>query len=373
MRRVFYIDNLRITLTVLVIFHHTAIAYGALGGWCYISPKTVKGAEEIILSSILTINQAFFMSLFFFISAFLMPASFDKKGSGTYLKDRFIRLGIPLLIYSLLINPCLTYGIQVHTHSNPGNLLGFIWLCNTKYPNTAHMWFVLALLIFESIYAIYRKYSKIFVSKFISDHMPANWHIAVFILVCSVLAFLLRVVYPIGGKNIIGLQIGYFALYSVFYALGIIAKRKNWLDRLSFKQSSIWFFVALVVIPAIVFIHISIAKDPSKIVQYLGGVSLGSLFLTSWEAIVCVGFCYFSITAFQKYLNKTNRFFTNSAVDSYTVYIIHPVIVVAATMLFESVNLSPSVKFIVAFVVSITICYLIAHYIRKIPGIKSVL
>ena len=33
-----YLDKLRVFLTCLVIFHHTAIAFGASGGWYYKSP-----------------------------------------------------------------------------------------------------------------------------------------------------------------------------------------------------------------------------------------------------------------------------------------------------------------------------------------------
>jgi len=373
MNRSFYIDNLRIALTVLVIFHHTAIAYGASGGWCYITPDTIKGAGQIALSSILAIDQAFFMSLFFFISACLMPDSYDKKGFGTYLKDRFVRLGIPLLVYSLLIHPCLLYGIQIHTNSNPGNLLVFVWMCITKYPNTAHMWFVLALLIFESIYAFYRRFSKVSISKFISEQMPTHRNIAIFILAGGILAFIMRLVYPIGGKNIIGLQIGYFVLYSIFYVLGIIANRKKWLEKLSFNQSIVWFLVALAFIPFIVFAWISVTNGTSQVVQYIGGFYWNSFFLAIWEAILCLGFSYFLITAFRKYLNRTTKTITNFSADSYTVYIIHPVIVVAATMLFEPVNLAPFVKFVIACIVSISTCYLFAHYFRKIPGIKRIL
>ena len=31
--RMFYVDNLRVYLTVLVVFHHVAVAYGGMGGW----------------------------------------------------------------------------------------------------------------------------------------------------------------------------------------------------------------------------------------------------------------------------------------------------------------------------------------------------
>jgi hypothetical protein len=32
-QRDFYIDRLRSVMTVLVILHHSAITYGAIGGW----------------------------------------------------------------------------------------------------------------------------------------------------------------------------------------------------------------------------------------------------------------------------------------------------------------------------------------------------
>jgi fucose 4-O-acetylase-like acetyltransferase len=77
----------------------------------YVTPETIKGAGLITLSSILAVNQAFFMSLFFFIFAYMMPASLDKKGIMVYIKDRLMRLGIPLVIYSLIIGPCLEKNI----------------------------------------------------------------------------------------------------------------------------------------------------------------------------------------------------------------------------------------------------------------------
>jgi len=32
-QREFYVDRLRTVMTVFVILHHTAITYGAIGGW----------------------------------------------------------------------------------------------------------------------------------------------------------------------------------------------------------------------------------------------------------------------------------------------------------------------------------------------------
>jgi hypothetical protein len=55
--RAYYLDRIRIFLTILVIFHHTAIAFGASGGWYYISPESASGSAQMLLSFFMTIDQ----------------------------------------------------------------------------------------------------------------------------------------------------------------------------------------------------------------------------------------------------------------------------------------------------------------------------
>jgi surface polysaccharide O-acyltransferase-like enzyme len=373
MKREFYIDNLRILLTVLVIIHHTAIAYGASGGWCYVTPNTIQGAGMIGLSSMLAVDQAFFMSLFFFISALFTPVSLEKKGTAKFVKDRLMRLGIPLLLTMFLINPSLLYGISIYTQSTSANWSAYVWGFIKNIPTTSHMWFVLALLIFESIYLLYRKFHKDSISSKITDRMPTNLTILIFVVVCSLFAFSIRLFYPIGGKNFIGLQFGYFGLYTIFYALGILASRKNWLEKLSFQQARIWGFAALAVIPLIVLAWISLINDPSLFEQFIGGFHWRAFALAAWEALVCTGISYFLLMAFKKYLNRSTEFFTNMAANSYTVYFIHPVIVVGFTMLFEQISFAPFITFVIVAVLSLIACYTVSHLIRKIPGVKRIL
>ena len=49
------------------------------------------------------INQAFFMSAFFLLAGYFTPRSWEKKGTKQFLKDRLIRLGIPIVIYTTIL------------------------------------------------------------------------------------------------------------------------------------------------------------------------------------------------------------------------------------------------------------------------------
>ncbi|GHO97276.1 hypothetical protein KSF_073240 [Reticulibacter mediterranei] len=102
--RVFFVDNLRVSLTALVIVHHLAITYGALGTWYYQDPNKDMLAM-IILSILAAIDQAFFMGFFSLLSGYFTPGSYDRKGGRTFLWERYLRLGIPLLVYDLVLDP----------------------------------------------------------------------------------------------------------------------------------------------------------------------------------------------------------------------------------------------------------------------------
>lgn len=373
MNREFYIDKIRVLLTVLVILHHTFIAYGASGGWCYISKDVVSPGLQIVLSAILSVNQAFFMSLFFFISAYFMPGSYDRKGFSQYLKDRLVRLGIPLLIYCTLINPTLIYFIQVHSGNASSGLGEFIINSNLKNPNTAHLWFVLSLLVFETFYAFYRKYGKISLSELFTGSIPGNIQVLLFILVTGSIAFLLRTVYPIGGKNFIGLQFGYFTLYIAFYLLGIITRRKNWLEKYSLKTAVSWFIAAVIAIPLIIPAWLSVVAEPALVNEFTGGFHWRSAFLAFWEAIVCTGFCMFILVFAKLRMNRGNNFLIALSANTYAAYIIHPVIVVALTILMEFVPVPPYIKMLTAGILGSLFCFGFAQLLRMIPGVKKVL
>ena len=64
-RRKYYIDNLRIFLTCMVVIHHLAVTYSGAGNWYY--NETGTGLiSSILLTLFSATNQAFFMGMFFY-------------------------------------------------------------------------------------------------------------------------------------------------------------------------------------------------------------------------------------------------------------------------------------------------------------------
>ena len=132
--RLLYLDNLKVCLTVLVIFHHAGQAYGDGGGWAYHPSNPAEFMPWIW--HFFSVNAAFFMGLFFLISGYFVPTSFDKQGAKVFVQKKLIRLGIPLL------------------------LMGGLIAALSDKPEIGHMWYIESLLVFCLIYALIRLICK---------------------------------------------------------------------------------------------------------------------------------------------------------------------------------------------------------------------
>ena len=123
--RLFFVDHLRVALIVLVVVHHLAVTYSGIPLWYY-TEATDNAATFGLLSVLILVNQGYFMGLFFMISAYLVPGSVDRKGIGTFLKDRFLRLFIPLLAFYFVIGPATALGVAIYRGAGPPSLREYL-------------------------------------------------------------------------------------------------------------------------------------------------------------------------------------------------------------------------------------------------------
>ena len=92
MQRLYYFDNIKIVLILVVIFIHAGLAYITNAeGWSprFPGPPPV---EVLAVGTFEAVAASFAMALFFFISAFLLVGSLDRKGRQKFLRDRFVRI-----------------------------------------------------------------------------------------------------------------------------------------------------------------------------------------------------------------------------------------------------------------------------------------
>ncbi|MER6947635.1 acyltransferase family protein [Nonomuraea sp. NPDC000554] len=350
--RLFAIDNLRIVLTALVVAHHVALTYGNMPLWYYNEPA--RDGSGVVLDILVTFNQAFFMGFFFLISGFFTPGSYDRKGGRAFLRDRLVRLGIPLMVFLLLLRPLVTLGTYGAYKHLP------YWQFYLGSWDPGPMWFVEVLLVFAALYVLWRRFGGPAQER--PSAPKARW-IVLFALGLSVATTLWRIPVPVDTYvPVLGLPTPYFLpQYASMFVLGLIAFRRGWFQALSRRAGRIGLLVAAL---------------SSAVLLPLSGMTTGlvaTAVTATWESTFAVSIIIGLVVLFRERYNHQGprgRFLSDQA---FTVYIIHPLVLVAVGYALSGLHAIAIVKFAVAAAVSLPLCWGLAYLVRSLPGAKRVL
>lgn len=369
-KKIFYIDNLKVGLITLVVLQHVLVTYGVEGGWYY-TQKTTQAGAVIPMTLLAIISQSFFMGLFFFLSAYFIPGSYDKKGAARFVRDRLLRLGIPLIFYSLIFSPVLTYLVYYFGEGHPITFMQYLggfhdWI------DFGVLWFVAALLLFTFIYVLWRMAGKRRPSKPIA--VPSSKMILCFAVGVGVISFLVRIVFPIGWiLKPVGFQLAYFSQYVALFILGLVAAKNNWLDAFPNDKGKKFARYAprTLLLLLVIFVIEKVAKMPQA--WLTGGLHWLQLLYAVFEQLL--GFCIIValLTFGKKLWNKTSPFMGMLARNAFAVYIFHPLVVVGLALSLRNWNVDPAFKFLVVAPLAVVGSFLLASVIMLIPGVKKVI
>ena len=339
MKRLCYLDNLKVCLTVLVIMHHAGQAYGNGGGWAY----TPSNPAEFMpwIWHFFSTNAAFFMGLYFFISGYFVPRSFDKQGTKQFVHKKLLRLGVPLLFMG-----------------------GIISILSGK-PEIGHMWFVESLLVFCLIYALIRQWVQPVNEACYSK--PTIIGLLVVALLMGVGSYVIRQISPqdhwIWPFGIIPLPMepAHYLQYVMMFVLGILAYRFQWLDKMSNRVGS----MALL-------IGIALAMG-----NYLRDGGPWDAFVWQWfgiyESLMCVFISFGLLWLFREFVSTTSRFCQWCAAQSYGAYMFHLLLMIVLQNAMDSIWIGAFGKFLFIGVVTTVLSFHLTWMVKMIPGFKKVL
>lgn len=376
--RLFFIDHFRATLTLFVVLHHVAIIYGEGISFYYVEPPNKETLTYLGLLFFALANQAWFMGAFFLLAGYFTPGSYDRKGQGAFLKDRLLRLGIPLIVWLFVLGPITSIGMYLEPSPRiPGPLTwqGF-WQAYPYLLGLGPLWFVALLLIFSVGYVGWRMVTPKRVSAVDSDaSLPSYRTIVIFTLALALVSYLTRVTIPLGKSVNLFVDfldfptLAYLPQYLSFFIVGAIASRYDWFRELPKSVGTVGFVAATLAFVLL----LPLAFFAGLEGQFLGNGEWQSAVYTLWDSIFAVGLCLGYIALFRRLFNRESRFGTFLAQQSYAVYIIHSPIIVLVAVAFKNVELENLVKFGLVSVIVIPLCFIIAYLIRRIPAVSRIL
>jgi peptidoglycan/LPS O-acetylase OafA/YrhL len=368
--RAYFIDRIRVILTALVVFHHTAITYGAPGGWYYRELPTTVSLTGLFFIFFVSLNQAYFMGFFFLIAGYFTPASYDRKGAGKFFVDRLIRLGIPLAVFGVLLDP-LTDAMSLAWGRPPSESQPFLpdllHRIFTADWNNGPLWFAQALLIFSVGYIAWRKWRGTS-PRHPDAPLPGvfGWFLSA--VGVGAVALLIRQWVPV-GKNVFQLQLGYFSSYIFLFAIGTVAWQRNWFQRLTWRTVRVWGIVAIIATPAMI---VAVALTAGKHANFGGGLGFPAILYAFWEPFVAWGIIAAYLVWFRLHGNAPSRVWEHMAACAYAVYILHAPVLVGIAVALRWWHGAAMAKFAVVGPLALLASLALASLLLRIPGARRV-
>lgn len=337
MKRLYYIDNLKLLLIVLVVFHHACQPYSPFSSWAYVP----SDSNEVLpwIWHFESTNAAFFMGLFFLISGFFIPGSFDKQGTKLFCKKKLIRLGIPLLLIGLAFT-ILTGGLEI-----------------------GHLWFLELLLVFDLLYVLVRS-----VCKPVNKECDSKPTILGLLAVGSIMgagSFLIRRISPqnnwIWFLGFVRIEPAHILQYAMMFVLGVMSYRFDWLEKMKNRVGLISFCIGTALVVG----------------NYLRGDGEWNTFVSRWfgiyESLLCVFFSFGLLWLFREYGNRTDRFLGWMSGQLYGVFIFHLPVLLGIQFATDGFQIPVVLKFLIIGTLTMAISFAFTWLVRQIPAVRRVI
>lgn len=381
--RLFFVDHLRSALMILVVLHHVSLVYGAsLDGYYYVEPPFGDPDAFLVLLVFALFNQSWFMGAFFLLSGYFTPGSFDRKGPAAFVRDRLVRLGIPLAVFFFVLSPISFIGYylmpaELTGITTPLTWQGF-WRAYPDFLGIGPLWFVALLLVFTAGYAAWRALTGIrSASSRPKSSAPGYLALGGFVLALALVSYVTRMVIPLGKTVLQFPSLAYLPQYLSFFVIGVVAYRRDWFRTVRGSTGGVGLLVAAL---AAVFLfplafsgHLFEVELSPALDNAMGHGHWQSAIYALWDTTFAVGLFLGLLTLFRRFVNGPGRFGRFLAQQSYAVYVIHIPIVVFGAYLLRGIELGSLAKFGVVSAIVVPTCFVAAFLLRRVPLVSRVL
>jgi surface polysaccharide O-acyltransferase-like enzyme len=366
-KRQYFWDNVRMLSVLAVVVLHAAMAYAPIIPWWYVNEQ----AKNAVLDLVLLATDGFVMPTLFFIAGYFALSSLQRRGAAGFLRAKFKRLGLPLVVVTIFFCPIISYvvyqgqgGTETYPHYwfrllptvlnwklyifRPGNVAQF-----SEYLWAFHLWFLAMLLVFCGLLALLH---GIFSGKAGGDRVGPGY--GVFLL----LALAVGVAEAVGQTLVadtawfsfgafLEFQPARVPLYLGMFGLGTYARHRHWFSAHRIPgRLWLWGVLALAAYAAVLALLVAgKTPDPKPLwIPCAYGLS---------RTLVAIAVTGFLVAFGQRYWNGPGRVSASLAASSYDIYLGHLPLVVVLQYLLVSVSVSAVVKFTIVFVASVLVCW----------------
>ena len=378
------LNNLRALVILIVVGFHSALAY--LGSQPAAAFAFDKSPFEWRAFPILDSHRWFgfdifcawqdvyLMALMFFLSALFTWPSLTRKGSGKFLADRFLRLGVPFGFALAVVVPIAEYPAYRVTAADPG-VIAYArhFLALPFWPN-GPMWFLWQLLALTVVAALLHRCAPHWVAvlgRWSSSAGTRPGRYFAGLVAASALAYVPLAVaftpWAWGEHGPFALQFSRPLLYAVFYFAGLgvgsIGLERGLLaaDGRLAQRWRVWLAGALVSFVAWMGLT-------ALAMSYKASAPLGlQIVVDTSFALACAGGCFCVMAACLRFGTVRSPLFDSLANSAFGIYLLHYVFVVWLQYALLGVALFAIAKGTLVFAGALLLAWAATAALRVIP------
>ncbi len=357
-QRIFFLDNLKTFIIVLMVVFHAAMSYMAYGPewWYVMNDDTAMSATLFVIWA-----DVFIMPIMFFVSGYFGFMSLSKHDNYKFWSSKVKRIAVPWIFGAMVIAPYIAY-LTFASRDIPMSFADFyitqFW---GVFYQHGHFWYLGFLLMLYVLMYIICSIVPSFRQKTIISE-PSNLFLAGVFIFISLAVFCLWQIFPdeiwLHPLYIICFQPTRAPIYIVYFFVGVMAWRHGWFKTGGYCPSiDKW-------LP--LFIVVSIAYPLYRVVppESLGiSAEMYTVVKALLHSLLCMASIFALLAVFQRYGNHTSALLSSLAVTSYPIYWIHQIFVQNTIWLIRPWEVNLYVKYVIACVVSLVLSYLVSKYI----------
>ncbi len=379
--RIYFLDNLRTFLILLVVILHAGLVYESVleNTWIVVDP--VKNNSIGLIRMYLDL---FVMFSIFFISGYFVRFSAKSKTSWEFVKSKFKRILLPWLIAVFTLIPAYKF-IFLYSRGLPQeNILSYFHFfirmgSDLSYfsnnPTQSWLWFLPILFIFQLLYLALSKTSLLSLKINLSKGVVVTFVIGlIYSMVISVLN--LRGWYL---SSVIDFQVERLLIYFMSFLLGTLCNKLKVFETARNKKhytiANIVLTISMTAFAVFALNFFFNIIDPARNFYFISEFIDRIFYYTSALATM-LSMLYVLIYVFTFYFNKINPLMTQLNRSSYSVYIIHTIVMGVLALLLLRVQMPAMLKFVIlslsTFFFSNMIIYTYQKTIKKTFNMKTI-
>jgi hypothetical protein len=386
---------LKAFIIALVVAHHASLAYHPSAPpipKSLLSPARWWQAYPVVdthaawAGVFATFNDIFFMALMFFVSGLFVWRSLTRKGTGGYVRDRLLRIGLPFIPVAIFFAPISYYPtyLQIPNHGSFSDFL-HQWVRLGNW-SAGPVWFLWVLLVFDCIAVSASRVAPKWGVSLGRMTDSASRRPAIFFL-CLVAASALVYMpmtlifgpftWPAFGP--FTFQINRFLVYLLYFLAGVAVGAWGLNRGLLAPQGKLarrwplWVATAAAAFIAYSYVSKIVYRQP---LPHFWRQAIHSGPVMLWLALFavsCAASSFACLAVFLRFFGTRSRILDNLAANSYGIFLIHISIVSWLGLALLGVSLPAIVKFALVTAGALALSWLATVALRRIPAVARII